>query len=163
MDESNQVLIVSRAGGQRVSTSRIVSRRDFTGSWGYLLEKTIFTSLPHEAHSGAALVGEDGRLLGIGSLFVGNAGAGGPPIPGNMFVPIDGLKPILADLLELGRRSGPGRPWIGASTSELAERVIVTRVSPGGPAAKAGLSPGDIILGVADEAISSQKDFYRKI
>ncbi len=161
--EHHQILVVSHGDGQRVSAARVVSRRDFAGSWEYLLENAIFTSPPHNFHSGAALVGEDGRLLGIGSLFVGDAAGGGQPLPGNMFVPIDGLKPILADLLELGRRSGPGRPWIGASTNELFERVIVTRVSPGGPAAEAGLAAGDIILGVAGEVVYSQKDFYRKL
>ncbi len=159
----NQVLVVSRGDGERVSAARIVSRRDFTGSWEYLLENAIFTSPPHEAHSGAALIGEDGRLVGIGHLFVGDAAGTGHPLPGNMFVPIDGLKPILADLLQSGRRSGAGRPWIGVSTNEMFERIIVTRVSPGGPAAEAGLAPGDIILGVADKPVESQKDFYRKL
>lgn len=159
----DRVLVASRSGGQQVSATQVVSRRDFAGGWEYLLEKAIFTSPPHDHHSGAALIGEDGRLLGIGSLFVADAAGTNTPLPGNMFVPIDGLKPILAELLENGRRAGPGRPWIGANTTEMVGRVLVARISRGGPASKAGLEIGDLILGVGGKPVRNQMDFYRKL
>jgi S1-C subfamily serine protease len=128
-----------------------------------MLEDAIFTAPPHPFHSGAALVGDDGRLLGIGSLFVANAIAENAQMPGNMFVPVDELKPILADLLERGRRSGAVRPWLGLTTNERFGRVIFARVTEDGPAARAGMKQGDIILGVGGAAIAGQADFYKKI
>ena len=60
-------------------------------------------------------------------------------MPGNMFVPIDLLKPILADLVKGGRRAGPARPWLGVAADEVQGRLVVTRVSPDGPADRAGV------------------------
>jgi S1-C subfamily serine protease len=159
----NQVLVASRIGPRPVIPARVVSRRVFTGGWEYLLENAIFTAPPHRFHSGAALVGGDGKLLGIGSLIVGNAAAPNIPSPGNMFVPVNALKPILADLLEHGRRQSPPKPWIGANTIEMRNRVFINRVSKDGPASKAGLHPGDLIAGVNGKTIRSQEDFYRTL
>ena len=159
----DQVLIAAHGGQYPVSAAQVVSRRVFTGYWEYMVEKAIFTAPPHSFHSGAALVGENGKLLGIGSLFVNDAATPHVPLPGNMFVPVDGLKPILADLLQNGRRAGPKRPWIGANTFETNGRMFVARVSQNGPADKAGLSEGDLILGVNGSLIKNHADFYRKL
>ncbi len=160
--EEDQVLVASFGGPAATSAAYVVSRRDFAGYWEYLLPGAIFTAPPHRAFGGAALFGGDGRLLGIGSLAVGDAveGAG---LPGNMFVPIDALKPILGELLENGRRGGPARPWLGLYTEELRGRLFVNRVAPEGPAAAAGLEEQDIVLGVAGKPVASQADFYRKV
>ena len=80
-----------------------------------------------------------------------------------MFVPIDRLAPILADLMSAGRVAGPGRPWLGLNAEELRGRLFVGRVTPGGPADKAGLKRGDVIVGVKGEQPKSLGDFYRKI
>ena len=85
------------------------------------------------------------------------------PSPGNMFVPVNSLKPVLADLLQSGRRSGRKRLWIGANTVEANGRVFVTRVTPNGPADKAGIKADDLILGVRGHPIESQPDFYRRL
>jgi S1-C subfamily serine protease len=104
-------------------------------------------------------------LVGVGSLIVGDAtgDAIGEKTPGNMFVPIDRLAPILADLLANGHVSGPGRPWLGVNTDELRGRLIVTRVTPGGPGEKAGLRRGDVIVSVNGEQPKNLADFYRKV
>jgi len=161
--EADQVLIAARGGDRPISAARVVSRRVFTGYWEYMLDSAIFTSPPHAFYSGAALVGEDGRLLGIGSLFVNDAAAPNVPLPGNMFVPVNGLKPVLADLLQSGRRSGPKRPWIGANTFEANGRLFVMRITNDGPADKAGLKTGDLIVGIRGRPIQNQEDFYRRL
>jgi len=161
--ESDPVLIVSHGGRDEATRAVVVSRRPFTGSWEYLLDRAIFTSPPAPNWSGAALVGTDGSLLGVGSLIVRDASEGDPHLPGNMFVPIDALKPILSDLIKTGRRAGPARPWLGVSTDEVQGRLVVDRVSPEGPADRAGVRSGDIILAVGAEGVRSQAEFYRRI
>ena len=163
LKKRDQVIIASRGGPQPLSAAQVVSRRVFSGYWEYLLERAIFTSPPHGFHSGVALIDRDGRLLGIGSLLVNDAVAPNVPSPGNMFVPINGLKPVLADLLQSGRRSGRKRPWIGANTVEANGRLFVTRVTRNGPADKAGIKTGDLILGLGGHPIESQPDFYRRL
>jgi S1-C subfamily serine protease len=159
----SQTLVASFGYAQDLTPALVTSRRDFAGYWEYLLPDAIFTTPPHQGFGGAALLGPDGRLLGIGSLFVGDAAAENQPLPGNMFVPIDALKPIMADLLSHGRRSGPGHPWLGVITQELRGRLFVDRISPQGPAAAAGLAVGDIIVSVGDAPVADMADFYRKI
>ena len=141
----------------------VVSRRPFTGSWEYLLDSAIFTYPPVMDWSGAPLIGAKGELLGIGSLIVPDAGAPGTQSPGNMFVPVEILKPILEDLIASGKRKGPARPWLGLNTDEVRGRLFVGRVSPDGPAARAGLKSGDIVLAVGGEEVTTLADFYRRI
>jgi len=161
--ESDPVLIVNNGGRDEATRAVVVSRRPFTGSWEYLLDQAIFTSPPAMNWSGAALIGTDGSLLGVGSLIVRDASEGNSHVAGNMFVPIDALKPILADLIKTGRRAGPARPWLGLSADEIQGRLVVGRVSPEGPADLAGVQSGDIILAVGGEGVRSQAEFYRKV
>ncbi len=162
--ERTPVMIVNSEGESNVTLAFVVSMRPFTGSWEYLLEQAIFTSPPAMNWSGAALVGKDLKLLGIGSLIVRDATGGEDPrIPGNMFVPIDALKPILADLVKTGRRAGAARPWLGVAADEVQGRLVVARVSPEGPGDLAGIKVGDIILGVAGDGVRTQAEFYRTV
>lgn len=163
MKEGDPVLIASFGGPAMVSGAYVVGKREFAGSWEYLLEEAIFTAPPHPAWSGAALINREGKLVGVGSLIVGDAARGSDKAPGNMFVPIDRLPPILGDLISAGRTPGPGRPWLGLTTDELRGRLFVSRVTPGGPAEKAGISRGDVIVGVNGEPPKDLADFYRKV
>lgn len=160
--ERDPVMVASYGGREGVSLAYVVSRRTFSGSWEYLLDSAIFTYPPVMNWSGAALIGSKGDLLGIGSLIVADAMSPGSQSPGNMFVPIDLLKPILNDLIDKGR-AGPVRPWLGMSTEERRGQLFVSRVSPEGPAARAGVQPGDILVSLGGEDVSSLADFYRKL
>jgi len=158
--EHDPVVIAGHGGPAR---AMVVAKREFAGSWEYLLDEAIFTTPPYPNWSGAALVSRDGKLAGVGSLIVGDATGKQDNVPGNMFVPIDRLPPILGELIADGRVAGPGKPWLGLNTAEVRGRLFVSRVTPDSPAAKAGLERGDIILGVNGEAPKSLADFYRKI
>ena len=160
--ERDPVMVAAHGGREGVSLAYVVSRRPFSGSWEYMLDSAIFTYPPVANWSGAALIGPKGDLLGIGSLIVADAMSPGTQSPGNMFVPVDLLKPILNDLVEKGR-AGPVRPWLGMSTEELRGRLFVSRVSPDGPAARAGVQRGDILVGVGGEEVSSLPEFYKKV
>jgi S1-C subfamily serine protease len=157
------MMVVSNIGELDAAGVYVVDRRDFAGYWEYLLEDAIFTAPPQPEFGGAALINRDGRLVGIGSLLVNDAAVRGRPIPGNMFVPIDQLKPIMGDLLSRGRRADPGRPWLGVTLEEQRGRVFVTRVSPESPAANAGIEADDLILGIDGVQVHGLMDFYRTL
>ncbi len=159
----DEVLVAGFGSPRPVIGAVVVSRRDFAGYWEYLLPDAIFTAPPHPAFGGAALIGPDGRLLGIGSLVVGDAAEPNVHLPGNMFLPIDALEPIFEELLEHGRSRAPPRPWLGLYSEDLRGRVFVNRVAPGGPAARAGIVAHDIIVAVGGEPVRGMADFYRKL
>ena len=163
LEEREAAMIASHGGRDGVNLVYVVSRRPFTGSWEYLLDSAIFTYPAVMNWSGAALISAKGQLVGIGSLIVNDSEGAGSESPGNMFVPVDLLKPILDDLISAGRRSGPARPWLGLNAEEMRGRLIVARVSPDGPAARAGLKSGDIVMGVGGEEVNSLADLYRKV
>ena len=155
--ERERVLIVGFDG---VAPAFVASRRPFAGYWEYLLDEAIYTVPATVNWAGAALLNREGKLLGIGSLAVNDAIAAGSQVPGNLFVPIDLLKPLLGDLVARGRSSAPPRPWIGVRTQDVLGNVIVTQVYTGGPAEAAAVRPGDVIVGVGGEAVKGQAAFY---
>jgi S1-C subfamily serine protease len=157
------VLVAAYGGQASAIAARVVAKREFAGSWEYLLDEAIFTAPPHPAWSGAALISHEGRLIGVGSLIVNDATGRGDRVRGNMFVPIDRLPPILADLIAEGHPLQPAHPWLGLNTDEVDGRLVVSRVSPGTPAEKAGLRRGDVIVGVKGERPKDLPDLYRKI
>jgi S1-C subfamily serine protease len=163
LNEGDPVLAASFGGLAMVAPVRVVSRRLFAGSWEYMIERAIFTSPPHPAWSGAALISRDARLVGVGSLIVGDSTGNKDSSPGNMFVPIDGLLPILGDLLANGRASGPGKPWLGVNADEVGGRLIVSRVTAASPAEKAGIKRGDVVVGIGGEVTTTLPAFYRKL
>ncbi|MDA0261709.1 MAG: S1C family serine protease [Proteobacteria bacterium] len=160
---SDPVVVADFGGLERAIPAMVVSRHAFAGYWEYLLENAIFTSPPHPNWGGAALIGPEGQLLGVGSLFVNNARTHNEQLPGNMFVPIDLLKPIFAELLTEGRSSGPARPWLGMFSADNQGEIVVTWVAPYGPASKAGVEPGDRLMSVQNLEVDNVPDFYRKL
>ena len=161
--KGDRVLVASFGGAAMVAPVFVVAKREFAGSWEYLLDEAIFTSPPHPAWSGAALVNREGRVVGVGSLIIGDVSGAGAGLPGNMFVPVDRLSPILADLISDKPVPGTPRPWLGVNTEEIGGRLLVSRVTPDSPAEKAGIRRGDIVVGVDGEPAKNLGDFYRKV
>lgn len=149
-------------GTGRMIDASIVAKQEFAGYWEYLLDEAIFTAPAHPSWGGAALIGEDGKLLGIGSLRLQMV-RNGSVADINMIVPIDLLRPILNDMLTWGGVNRPPRPWLGVFSAENNGEVVVMNVAQGAPAEKAGLKQGDVISDVRDGEVEGLADFYRKV
>lgn len=158
-------VVVAGAGGRPHSVAaRVVARQEFAGYWEYLLDDAIFTAPAHPHWGGTALISPRGDLLGIGSLQLQHQAAGGRIVPLNMIVPIDHLKPILDDLLTLGRVNRPARPWLGFYAREdEGDQIVIIGLAGDGPARRAGLQVGDVVHAVAGEAVPALADLYRKV
>jgi S1-C subfamily serine protease len=156
-------VVVGGAGGvTRSLSAQIAAKQEFAGYWEYLLEEAIFTFPSHPNWGGTGLISQKGELIGIGSLQLERERAGKDDYL-NMMVPIDLCAPILDDLSKYGRVNKPVRPWLGIYSTEVDDKVIIVGVAPKGPAARAELTTGDVILSVAGEDVSSLSETYRKI
>jgi S1-C subfamily serine protease len=156
-------VVVGGAGGRtRSVASHIAAKQEFAGYWEYLLDEAIFTYPAHPNWGGAGMISNRGELIGIGSLQLEREREGKAEHV-NMIVPIDLLKPVIDDIRKFGRVNKPVRPWLGMFSAEVDHRLVVVGVSAKGPAARAELKAGDIILAVKGEKISSQAGFYRKL
>jgi S1-C subfamily serine protease len=158
----DDVFVIGHGGRAHALKARVIARREFAGYWEYMLDEALFTAPPHPEWSGAALVDDSGRLVGIGSLLVQEA-VGDETVQGNMFVPIDLLPPLLADVMKIGRSSRPPHPWLGMYTTEISDHVVVHGLAKNAPADDAGVRLGDIVADVGGEKVTGLADLYRKI
>ena len=170
------LLLGSSASLQAGDTARVLSypefadeqpvevllRREFAGTWEYLLDGAIFTVPAHPHWSGAALIDDTGSLVGLGSLLVRETVAG-EELNANMFVPIDLLKPILHGMVTRGRAERQSRPWLGVYAIEVSGKVYVTGVADGSPAHRADIREGDLISEVGELEVGTLPDFYRRL
>ena len=162
-DVGDQVIIAGYGGRRHALKARISSKREFAGYWEYVLDEAIYTMPPHPNWGGAALIGQDGKLQGIGSLLVEVSQTGESENKGNMIVPIDLLPPILDDLMKFGRVNRPPRPWLGMYTTEAEDKLVVAGLANGAPADQADVRVGDIVIEVAGSPVLDLADMFRKI
>ena len=161
--EIGERVVIGGAGGRtRSLAGRIAAKQEFAGYWEYVLNEAIFTSPAHPNWGGTALISPQGELIGIGSLQLERAREGKNEHL-NMVVPIDLLPPILDDLRKFGRVNKPPRPWLGLYSTEIEDKIVAVGIAPKGPAARAELKTGDVILAVKGENVSSLAAFYRKV
>jgi S1-C subfamily serine protease len=157
-------VVIGGAGGRQKSVAaRVVAKQEFAGYWEYVLDEAIFTAPAHPNWGGTALIGPAGDLLGIGSLQIQQAAPQKRLEDVNMIVPIDLLKPILDDLLTIGRPNRPSRPWLGIYATEVGSNVAILGLASRGPAQQADLRAGDIVLGVAGSKVNNLAGLFRRI
>ncbi len=155
-------VVVAGSGGRgHALKATVFAKREFAGYWEYVLDEALFTAPAHPQWGGAALIGSDGRLAGIGSLLMQEKVDAGT-LQGNMIVPIDLLEPILEDMLRLGRPGRAPRPWLGMYATESGPQLVVAGLAPGGPAERAGLKIGDVVVEIAGAKPSSLADLWRR-
>lgn len=154
--------VIGHGGLAHSLKTRIIGKREFAGYWEYVLDEAIFTAPAHPQWGGAALVDAQGALIGIGSLLV-QQDVNGESIHANMFVPIDLLHPILDAMLRTGRGPEPPRPWLGMYTQDPEGKLVVGRLTAGGPAEKAGVRVGDMVLGVGERRVKELAELFRAV
>ena len=157
------VTVMSSGGKEQSIEARVVAKQEFAGRWEYVLDQAVFTTPPHESWSGAALVDSDGRLCGLGSLVIQGFEARSGTSTVNMFVPIELLAPIIDEICEHGRRLTPPRPWLGMLVHDDQHDLTVVGVYRNCPADKAGLRPGDVIVGIDDEPVVGLANMFRRV
>jgi S1-C subfamily serine protease len=157
----DSVIVGGFGGRTRSLAGEIVAREAFAGYWEYLLNEAIFTHPAHPNWGGTGLISSRGELLGIGSLQLEQV-RDGQSEHVNMIVPIDLLKPVVDDLRKFGRVNKPPRPWLGIYATEIEDGIAVVGIAPKGPAARAGLKVGDMVLAVKGEKVLDLAAFYRK-
>jgi len=161
--EIGERVVIGGAGGRtRSLAGRITAKQEFAGYWEYVLDEAIFTSPAHPNWGGTALISPKGELIGIGSLQLERAREGKNEHL-NMVVPIDLLKPILDDMRKFGRVNKPARPWLGVYSTEIEDKIVVVGIAPKGPAARAELKTGDVILAIKGETVTTLAGLYRKV
>jgi S1-C subfamily serine protease len=159
----DSVTVLSSGGKEQSIDARVVAKQEFAGRWEYVLDEAVFTTPPHESWSGAALVDSDGRLCGLGSLVIQGFETGAGTSTVNMFVPIELLAPIIDEIIEHGRRLTPPRPWLGMLVHDDQHDLTVVGVYRNCPADKAGLRPGDVIVGIDDEPVVGLANMFRRV
>ena len=158
-----RVIVAAYGGRRHALQARIVAKREFAGAWEYVLDEAIFTAPAHPDWGGSALIGADGRLIGIGSLYIQQSGGPGDESEGNMIVPINLAKPILDDMLRTGRAGRPPRPWLGLYTADSPDQVLVAGLARAGPSSRAGVRTGDEILEVAGAPVLDVASMFRRV
>ncbi len=163
-------VVVGGSGGRKRSVaSRIVAKQEFSGYWEYVLDEAFFTAPAHPFWGGTAMIGPSGELLGIGSLQIQQA-VSNPKTrttqkgdDANMIVPIDLLNPIFDDLITIGRPNRPARPWLGLYATEIGSSVAIVGLASRGPAQKADLRAGDVVMAVAGGQVTNLAGLFRSV
>jgi S1-C subfamily serine protease len=162
--EVGEQVVVGAAGGRQASlAARIIAKQEFAGYWEYVLDEAMFTAPAHPNWGGTAVIGAGGDLIGIGSLQIQQMVANRQGDDANMIVPIDLLKPILQDLITIGRPNRPARPWLGLYATEIGDSVAVLGLASRGPAQQADLRTGDVIMAVAGEPVKGLAELFRRV
>lgn len=154
--------VLGHGGRAHALKTELVAKSEFAGPWEYLLDEALFNAPAHPQWGGSALLDEKGGLIGTGSLLVQQL-VKGEGMHVNMFVPIDLLDPILEGMLQTGRSPNPPSPWLGMRVEDPQGKLVVGRVAAKGPAARAGVREGDLVLGVDAQRAHSLADLFRAV
>ena len=158
----DSAFVIGHGGRPHSLKTRLVGKREFAGYWEYLLDEALFAAPAHPQWGGTALLDTQGDLIGIGSLLVQQE-MNGEAIHVNMFVPIDLLHPIFDAMLTTGRSPHPPQPWLGMSTQDPEGKLVVAKLSRGGPAQRAGIQVGDMVLAVGAARVHGLAEMFRAV
>jgi putative serine protease PepD len=158
------VLAIGNPLGLRSSvTEGIVSAlgRTVDEPTGAVLPNVIQTSAPiNPGNSGGALVDLRGEVVGIPTLAATDPELGGGPAPGIGFaIPSAVVIDIAGQIVKYGHVVSSHRAFLGVELATgLSTGAVVASVQRGGPAARAGIVPGDVITSIGGRSIRSPVD-----
>jgi putative serine protease PepD len=127
---------------------------------GAALPDVVQTSAPiNPGNSGGALVNLEGQVIGIPTLAATDPELGGSA-PGIGFaIPSSLVTELATQLIEHGHVVASHRAFLGVDLATgLLNGAVVASVEPGGPAARAGIAPGDAITEIDGQRVSSPSD-----
>jgi S1-C subfamily serine protease len=127
----------------------------FEAFWEYMLDRAIMTTVVNPGLAGAPLFDADGLLVGIVSLGLAAVGRYSLAIPMDLYI---SHRPALE-----GERRLASRAWVGFYPQGYDGGVVLTGLVPGGPADKAGLARGDLLLSVNGQTVSTLRELYGEI
>ena len=156
------IIFAGHGGRSKALQANLVDKREFAGYWEYVLDMALFTTPAYPLWGGAAVIGQDGKLQGLGSLYIQDVEAG-TPREGNMAIPIELLESVINDMTTYGQVQKPPRPWMGLFANESCHHAVVMGVAEHGPADLAGIESGDIIVDVAGAPVNGLADFFRTV
>ena len=149
------VLAIGNPLGLRSSvTDGIISSlgRTVSEGNGAVIASAVQTSAPiNPGNSGGALVNLNGEVVGIPTLAATDPQLGGAQAPGIGFaIPSATIKDIADQLIKSGKVVRSGRAYLGVRIATIVggPGVVVEGVEKGGPADRAGIRPGDVLLEV---------------
>lgn len=165
LSKGSPLLFITGSAPRQAGAVRLVDARPFTGYWEYHLESALYTSPMVPNHSGAGLFNMAGELVGVGNLAMRDVMPDDTPsvLPGNLFVPVDVLAPVLHELLRTGENPQGKRPWLGVNAAELGGAVRITRVNPNSPAEAGGVRPGHWVVAVDGQPVRTLEAFYKQV
>ena len=164
LDVGDFAIAIGNPLGLRSSvTDGIVSafRQGVSEGNGVALPLMIQTSAPiNPGNSGGALADLQGRVIGIPTLAAADPELGGTAAPGIGFaIPSNLVKDIATQIIRFGHVVNSHRAYLGVQIGDTnGAGVLVQSVTPGGPAAKAGLAPGDVITSVNGQKTATVDD-----
>jgi S1-C subfamily serine protease len=167
------VAIGNPFGLERTLTTGVISavHRPIQAPNGFQIDDAIQTDAPiNPGNSGGPLIDATGKVIGINSQ-IETGGSGNGSVGIGFAVPIDTAKKIIPELKKSGRVD---RGYLGVSTATIDKSLsglglpvkqgaLVQSVTPGSPADKAGLHPGDISASVDGNPIQLGGDIITEI
>ncbi|MEX2352942.1 MAG: S1C family serine protease, partial [Gammaproteobacteria bacterium] len=160
---NDNVLIAGHGGSANMIESKVIAKKEFAGRWEYVVDEAIYTSPVFSDWAGSALIGQDGKLYGVGCLLIQDVKSGEMINGSNLFIPTDLIAPVIDELCEYGRRKNNPRPWLGLLLQEEDGELVVAGIFYKCPADKAGINPGDVITGLNGRPVTGLADFFRAV
>lgn len=158
--KGQDVFVLGSTGAteRRVSNGVITDLGPFDAYWEYMLESAIQSSAINPGFGGGPLFDNRGRLVGITSLNLGQVGKFSLAVPIHLFADHRN------DLVRYGQIPGRARrAWVGIYVEPAATGVAVSGLVPDGPAARAGIRDGDLIVAVNYADVATREEMYRHL
>ncbi|MBI3015599.1 MAG: serine protease [Candidatus Tectomicrobia bacterium] len=156
--EATATIGVGEANEIVITQGKIQAIQSFAGYWEYMIDRAFVVAPYNPSFGGSPLFNARAEVIGIVSLRLGER------LFVNLAIPIEYFTSSKEELIRQGRvLSRPPRPWLGLYTVPAKEGVVVAGASPIGPASRAGLQIGDLIVRINGEKVESQEEFYRRL